>query len=524
MFDRFNRYTNYAKTDVPSSIVVFLVALPLCLGIALASNAPLFSGVIAGIVGGIVIGYFSSSHVSVSGPAAGLTFITIMALKDLPTFESFLLCILITGVLQIIFAYLRFGLIGEYVPSSVIKGMLAAIGLIIIFKQIPHLIGYDVDFEGDEAFFQPDGENTFTEIVIALQNFKPIAILIGFLSILILIVWDLPIIKNNKIGMYLPGPIVAVIAGVIINMQTKEMRSEWGLYGEHMVTLPVSINYKDFLNQFHFPDFSYILNFTVWMYGIKIALVASIESLLSIEASDKIDPYKRFTKPNRELKAQGIGNLVSGFLGGLPVTAVIVRSSANVAAGARTKMSTILHGVLLLLSVYFIPDLLNLIPLSCLAAILIMVGFKLTKPSIFKMTFKEGMNQFVPFLITIFAILFTDLLVGIVIGIVAGLFFILRSNFNTSISVTKDGKNYLVRLKKDVSFLSKAVLKTKLEDIEDWSYVIIDATNADFIDHDIIELVNDFIHSAHLRAITVELKKTSAKPISIFNEQIPFKK
>lgn len=514
-----NKYLSSIKSDFPASIVVFLVALPLCLGIALASNAPLFSGIIAGVVGGIVIGIISNSHVSVSGPAAGLTVIVLGAIKEINNFEGFLLCVIIAGVIQLILGFLKSGVLGDFVPSSVIKGMLSAIGIILILKQFPHLIGYDVDFEGDEAFFQPDGENTFTEIILALQNFKPIAVIIALISILIIIIWETKLVKESIISKILPAPLLVVAIGLIANYVAINIDLDYGLYGEHLVSLPVSLDYHDFIRQFHFPKFEYINNPKVWIFGLQLGIVASIESLLSIEASDNIDPQKRYTNPNRELKAQGIGNIISGFLGGLPVTAVIVRSSANVAAGGKTKFVTIFHGVLLLLAVYYIPGLLNHIPLSCLAAILIMVGFKLTKPSIFKGTFREGMNQFAPFVITILAIIFTDLLIGILIGIVAGLFFILRSNFKTSISVLKDNSSYLIRFRKDVSFLNKSFLKRKLDEIEEDSYVLIDATQSDFVDHDIIELVNDYIYYAHLKGIKVELKKTSNKPKSIFNEQ-----
>lgn len=508
-------FKNAAK-DIPASVVVFLVALPLCLGIALGSNAPLFSGIIAGIIGGIVVGILSGSQLSVSGPAAGLTVIVAGAIGKLPAYEAFLLAVVIAGILQIVFGQLRAGVIGDFIPSSVIKGMLAAIGLILILKQFPHLVGWDADFEGDETFYQPDGENTFTELLSAFQHLTPIAVIIGSLSIAIQIVWDFPLIKSNRFLSLVPSALIVVVFGTGVNEWAKIYRPELALEASHLVTIPVSSSFTEFTSFFTFPDIAFLANPQVWITGVTLAIVASLESLLSIEASDKLDPYKRITNGNRELKAQGVGNIASGLLGGLPVTAVIVRSSANINAGAQSKLSAIAHGVLLLVCVYFIPDWLNHIPLSALAAVLIFVGYKLTKPQLFKEHLKKGIDQFVPFVVTIAAILFTDLLVGIMIGVVAGLFFIVKSNFKTSILFVSDGNNFLIRFRKEVSFLNKPILKEKFDSIPANSYVLIDATRSDFIDHDIVEIVNDFIVNASLRNIQVEIKKDQREGHNVF--------
>lgn len=501
--------------DLSASIVVFLVALPLCLGIALGSGAPMFAGIIGGIVGGIIIGSLSGSSLSVSGPAAGLTVVVATALITLPSFEAFLLAVVIAGVFQVILGFLKAGVIGDYIPSSVIKGMLAAIGLILILKQIPHLLGYDANFEGDDSFIQENKENTFSGIINSLSHSSPMAIIIGTVSLLIQIVWDKVLVKKAKIFRLIPAPLVVVLAAVFMNMFLLNPDHPWSLRNGHLVTIPVAGSFGDFITFFKFPSLKFLDYPKVWTAAFTIALVASLETLLNIEAADEMDPYKRVTPGNRELKAQGIGNMFSGLLGGLPLTSVIVRTSANVNAGAKSKTSAIMHGVLLLLSVAFIPKILNLIPLSALAAVLIYIGYKLAKPSLFKSFYKKGMDQFLPFVITITAILFTDLLAGIIIGIGAGLFFVLRSNFKTSVFVVNDKNNYLFRLRKDVSFLNKPILKRKLEEVPANSYVHIDALRADFIDKDIIEVINDFLKHAHLKNIKVDVKKSALKPMHL---------
>jgi len=503
-------------TNLSSSIVVFLVALPLCLGVALASGAPLFSGVIAGVVGGIVVGLCSGSHISVSGPAAGLTVIVATAIGKLQVFEAFLLAVFIAGIIQIILGYCKAGILGDYIPSSVIKGMLAAIGLILILKQFPHIIGYDADFAGDETFDQPDHENTFSEMFKAIHYVTPSAIVIGILSLSIQILWDKVLVKKSKIFKLIPAPLVVVLTGIGISQYCLHNMPTYALQADQMVSIPQAKTTQDFLSFFTLPKWSFLSNYQVWITAITIAIVASLESLLSIEAADELDPYKRVTPTNRELKAQGIGNLISGLIGGLPVTSVIVRTSANVNAGATNKLSTILHGLLILLSVAFIPHLLNFIPLSCLAAILIYTGFKLAKPSIFKVMYKKGWDQFMPFAITIVAIVFTDLLKGILVGIIVGLFFVLRSNFRTAVFIVNDDDKYLFRLRKDVSFLNKPIIKQKLEQVPENASVLIDASRADFIDKDVIEVIEDFLLHAHLKNITVEIKKSMYKNYDVF--------
>jgi MFS superfamily sulfate permease-like transporter len=506
--------TNYIKSlahDFPSSIVVFLVALPLCLGIALGSNAPLFSGLIAGIVGGIVIGSLSGSQLSVSGPAAGLTAIVIAAIGKLQVYEIFLLAVVLGGVFQLILGFLRAGILGDYIPYSVIKGMLAAIGLILILKQIPHLLGYNLDFPGDESFKQKDGKNTFSEIIQSVKHAVPLALVIGVVSILIQLLWDNVLAKKHKAFKLIPAPLIVVLVAVLIHEFARTNYPSIALNDALLVNIPIAESVQHFTSFFTFPDFSAFANVGVWTTAVTIAIVASLETLLNIEASDELDPYKRVSPTNRELKAQGIGNIISGMIGGLPITSVIVRTSANVNAGARTKMSAILHGVLLLLSVAFIPRILNLIPLSALAGILIYTGFKLVKPAIFKEFYKKGGTQMLPFVITILAILFTDLLIGILIGCVTGLFFVMRSNFKSAVFVVNDNNNYLFRLRKDVSFLNKPIIRRKLEQVPEDCNVLIDATRADFIDLDVIEVIDDFMKHAHLKNIRVELKRSNYK-------------
>jgi carbonic anhydrase len=499
--------------DFPASIVVFLVALPLCLGIAIGSGAPMLSGIITGIVGGIVIGALSGSQLSVSGPAAGLTVIVATGIARLPVFEAFLLAVVLAGVFQVIFGFLKAGVIGDYVPSPVITGMLASIGLILILKQIPHFLGYHANYGGDESFVQKNSENTFSGIINSFKYSAPLAIILGSLALLIQIVWDKVLVKKVNAFKLIPAPLVVVVITVLINLWLSSNQHPWALKGNQLVNIPVAESLNGLISFFTFPAFSYITNLEVWTIAISIALVASLETLLNIEAADELDPYKRVTPTNRELKAQGIGNIVSGLIGGIPLTSVVVRTSANINAGAKSKMSVIFHGILLLLSVAFIPQIVNLIPLSALAAILIYTGFKLAKPSLFINYYKKGFDQFIPFLITVIAILFTDLLVGIMIGIAVGLYFIMRSNFKTSIFVVKDENNYLFRLRKDVSFLNKPILKRKLEEVPNSSNVLIDTSRADFIDKDIMEIINDFLRHAHLKQIRVDIKNRGQKPL-----------
>lgn len=507
------------RYDIPAGLVVFLVALPLCLGISLASGAPFQAGLIAGIVGGIVVGLLSGSHTSVSGPAAGLTAVVAVAIKEMPVYEAFLLSVVIAGVFQIILGKLKVGLIGDFIPASVVKGMLAAIGLILILKEIPHLLGDDLDFIGDESFEQADGRNTFTEIIAAFHNMSPTAIFIGTLVVVILVLWEQPFIKRLKYIAILPAPLVAVFAGVVINAFMAYNYADLALSGKHLVSLPVVKSFAGFKAFFHFPKGEYLLHFNVWYTAASIALIASLETLLSLEAADEIDPYSRVSPPNKELIAQGTGNIVSGLIGGIPITAVIVRSSTNINAGARSKFSTIFHGTLLLVCVFLIPGVLNLIPFAALAGILIYVGYKLTKPQIYIGLYRKGIDQFLPFLITIIATLFSNhLLIGVFIGMLTAMFFIVRSNYRTAILFVKDENHYLVRLRSEVSFLNKSFLKQQLETIPENSKVLFDASRSNFVDKDILEVIEDFARHAPLKNISIDFKRTNNTDRDFFAE------
>ncbi|HET9431987.1 MAG TPA: SulP family inorganic anion transporter, partial [Chitinophagaceae bacterium] len=464
----------------------------------------------AGIVGGIVVGLASRSHLSVSGPAAGLTAIVVAALVTLPSYQSFLVAVVLAGVLQIVFGFLRAGVIGDYIPSSVIKGMLAAIGLILILNQVPHLLGDDSHFETDESVGQGRNGNIFSNFFSAFGHINGVAISIGAVCLLFYFFWEKWVAGKKGFIKFVPAPLLVVFIGVGLNQVAPAIAANQ-LNGEHLVLIPQATTAHEFFSFFTFPDWNQALNKDVLATAGIIALVASLESLLSIEAVDDLDPYQRVTPTNRELKAQGLGNIISGLIGGLPVTSVIVRSSANVNAGARTKMSTIYHGMLLLLCVAFIPAVLNLIPKSALAAILVFTGYKLAKPALFRAFYKKGWDQFLPFVITISAILATDLLKGVIIGIGAGLFFVIRSNFRTAVFVVHDSNKYLFRLRKDVSFLNKPIIKNKLEKIPSNSFVLIDASRADFIDKDVTETIEDFMLHAPLKNIRVELKRSLSR-------------
>ncbi len=500
----------YIKNDLPSGLVVFWVALPLCLGIALASGAPLFSGIIAGIVGGTVVAISSGSPLSVSGPAAGLTVIVLNAINQLGSYDVFLLAVVLAGLIQIALGFLKAGIIGYYFPSSVIKGMLAAIGIILILKQLPHAVGYDKDNEGDFDFIQADGENTFSEIINSINHIHPGAIIIASISLFILIMWERPFLKKYAFFKIVPGALLAVILGIVINEWFKISKPELYLSGEKLVSLPVANSANEFIGQFTLPDFSAFGNYKVYLVAFTIAIIASLESLLSVEAADKLDPYKRNTPTNRELKAQGLGNLVSGLIGGLPLTAVIVRSSANVNSGAKTKLSAIIHGVLLLVSVIGLATVLNKIPLACLAALLLLVGYKLAKVSLFKSMYKLGWDQFLPFIVTVLAIQFSDLLKGIGIGMAVSVFFILRNNYRRSYFFQKEkhneGELITISLAEDVTFLNKGSIMQTLSHLPENSNVVIDGSKSHNIDLDVLEIIHDFKNTAELKNIKLELK------------------
>ena len=507
-----NRFWN--SKDFLSSITVFFVALPLCLGIALASKVPIAAGLVAGIIGGVLVGLISNSRISVSGPAAGLVVLVLAAIQELGSFEMFLVSILLAGILQIIFGALKFGRLADFIPSSVIKGMLASIGIVLILKQIPHAVGFDADYEGDENFWQLDGENTFTDLLNGMEYLTDGAVVISIFSALILLLFSRGGIKSSKWGKLVPATLITVVLATIFNHFLPQFSAYFELEAEHMVSVPKG---QEVL-KISFPNFSAFSNQLVWIWGVKIAVVASLESLLSIEASDKMDPHHSITNPNRELIAQGTGNIISGFLGGLPITAVIVRSSANVYAGAISKRSTIYHGLLLFVCLFIFNQFLNLIPLAALAVILIQVGFKLTSPKLIKEMWRNGLDQFLPFVVTIVAILFTDLLKGVGIGMLVGLFFIIRSNFKSAISFTTSDGNVLLRLKNHVSFLNKARLRKELSEISPNAFLLIDGVHASFIDPDIMECLTDFEMMAKDRSITIEYKKNKSANNPYFRE------
>ncbi|AQS94402.1 hypothetical protein BXQ17_10150 [Polaribacter sp. BM10] len=499
----------YIKNDIPASIVVFFVALPLCLGIALASGAPLFSGLIAGIIGGIIVGGLSGSKIGVSGPAAGLAAIVLTAIGTLGGYENFLVAVVLGGVIQLIFGFLKAGVIGYYFPSSVIKGMLTGIGIIIILKQIPHFFGYDADPEGDFAFFQVDGQNTFSEIINSINNISLGSTIIGVIGLAILILWSNVLSKKGKFFQIIQGPLVAVVAGIVYYFVTSE-NSKYGINSEHLVSVPVPDSIDSFLGQFSFPNFSALSNPQVWVTGFTIALVASLETLLCVEATDKLDPHKNVTPTNRELLAQGTGNIVSGLIGGLPITQVIVRSSANIQSGGRTKLSAIIHGFLLLISVLLIPTLLNKIPLSVLAAVLLIVGYKLAKPSVFKEMVKLGWKQWLPFTVTVVGIVFTDLLVGIALGLAVGIVVILIKSFQNShflhIEDKSNGKNRIkMTLAEEVTFFNKGAILKELDSLPENTYLEIDVRKTRYLDNDIIEILEDFAIKAKERNIDIQL-------------------
>ncbi len=498
----------YLKNDLPASIVVFFVAIPLCLGIALASGAPLFSGLIAGIIGGIVVGILSGSQVGVSGPAAGLAVIVLGAIATLGSWETFLLAVVIGGALQILLGILKAGIIGYYFPSSVIKGMLTGIGIIIFLKQIPHIFGYDASPEGDFAFKQLDGENTFSELFNMLDYITPGALVIAGISLGILILWESYLGKKYKIFKLIQGPLVAVTIGILYFVFTQD--SSMGLKASQLVSVPVPDGITSFLGQFSFPDFSQIANPAVWITGATLAIVASLETLLCVEATDKLDPDKRVTPTNRELFAQGTGNVISGLIGGLPITQVIVRSSANIQSGGKTKISAIIHGFLLLISVMLIPTLLNMIPIAVLAAILIVVGYKLAKPSLFIKMYSMGWKQFVPFMVTVTGIVFTDLLKGIALGLAVGIVVILIKSYQNShflhIEDKSNGKHKIkMTLAEEVTFFNKGAILKELDMLPTETYLELDVRKTRYLDNDIVEILEDFAFKAKERFIDIKL-------------------
>ncbi|MBO6517927.1 MAG: SulP family inorganic anion transporter [Bacteroidia bacterium] len=507
--------TKFLGKDFSASIVVFLVALPLCLGIALASDAPPFAGLIAGIIGGVVVGLFSGSKLGVSGPAAGLAVIVANAIGQFDTYEMFLAAVVLGGLIQVVLGFIGAGKIAFYFPSSVIKGMLAAIGITIILKQIPHAIGVDKTPEGIFKFKQADGENTFSEL-LNFDNYVLGALVIGFICLGILILWDTKFIKQNKILGMVPGPLLAVLAGIGLN---EIYPASMHITKEHLVQLPEIGSLVAIEGFLKYPDFSALGKFAVIKTGFLIAIIASLETLLCVEATDRMDPSKSITPTDRELRAQGIGNMLSGLIGGIPITQVIVRSSANIQAGGKTKLSAVMHGMLLFGCIMLIPGFLNRIPLASLAAILIVVGYKLANPAVFKRLYKEGQDQFIPFVVTIVAVMFSDLLIGILIGLLVGIGYVLFTNFRSAIKLEKDGNHTIINFKKDVFFYNRAELMKCFSRLREGDELTLDGRNVDFIDHDIFLAIQDFYTNSKEKNIKVNLLDITRKKITFRHQE-----
>ncbi len=496
------------KVDLPAGLVVFLIAVPLCLGIALASDAPPFAGLIAGIVGGVVVGSISGSAVGVSGPAAGLTAIVASAIKDLGTFELFLAAVVIAGVFQLILGIARAGTISHYFPNVVIKGMLAAIGIIIILKQLPHAVGYDKDPEGDENWVQVDGENTFSEILNSLNHVTPSAVVITILSLTLLILWERKIIQRTFLK-YIPGALVVVLIGMLLTFLLQG--TDWQLIAEHRVDL--GVQGKSAAELITFPDFSQWNNPSLLLVAATLAIVASIETLLSVDASDKLDPHKRVTPGNRELFAQGAGNIVSGLIGGLPVTQVVVRSSANVNSGGTSKLSTIFHGLLIAVSIFTIAGLMNYIPYASLAAILLQVGYKLAKPKIIIGVFKEGWLQFIPFIVTIVTIVRFDLLTGVGLGLACAFFILIIQRLTLAdlerrhLLLHEDGEtgDFLLKLPDFMPFSRKSSVIKSLKKVPENTTLKIDLSSVQTISTDVMELIDEFQTTAKTKNIKLQI-------------------
>ncbi|MEZ4828462.1 MAG: SulP family inorganic anion transporter [Bacteroidia bacterium] len=502
-----NGLLEHWRNDLPASLVVFLVALPLCLGIALASGAPPFSGIIAGIIGGTVVALTSRSSLGVSGPAAGLAVIVLTAIQTLGSYEVFLVAVVLAGVIQLVLGFARAGIIGYYFPTSVIKGMLSGIGIVIFLKQIPHFLGYDKDLEGEMEFLQPDGHNTFSELAYMFEGITPGAFIIGAISLALLILWEMPVMKKRKFTTLIQGPLVAVLTGIALTLAFSG--NEWlAIEPQHLVKIPVAESFAGFFTQFTLPDFSQLGNTEIYTIALTMAIVASLETLLCVEATDKLDPLKRVTPTNQELKAQGLGNIISGLIGGLPITQVIVRSSANIQSGGKTRASAFFHGILMLVSAMTIPQWLNLIPLSSLAAILLMVGYKLAKPKIMKEMYKQGWSQFIPFAITILGIVFTDLLIGITLGLVVAVFYVLLNNYKTPFFFSpqkEDETHFRLELAQEVTFINKAAILNTLQSIPSGTHVVIDASKSINIDRDVIEIIEDFRENARYKEIELTI-------------------
>ncbi len=507
------------RHDAPASLVVFFVAVPLCLGIALASGAPLFSGLIAGIIGGIVVGSLSASPLGVSGPAAGLAVIVLGAVQTLG-FPAFLVAVVLSGAIQIALGVAKAGVIAYFFPSSVIKGMLAGIGIIIIMKQLPHAFGHDSDPEGDLAFMQPDGETTLSALGATLGDFEPSAMVVSAGALLILLLWDGGLPQRLPVLRSLPGSLVAVAFGISFQAVAAVAAPSWALESSHLVSVPIAAQWSDVGRMLTFPDWTQLANPTIYGTAATLAAVASLETLLCVEATDKLDPQRRVTPANRELVAQGCGNVVSGLVGGLPITQVIVRSSANIQSGGRTKLAAILHGVLLLIAVVALPTILNLVPLAVLASILFVVGYKLAKPELFKTMYESGREQFAPFIVTILGIVLTDLLVGIALGMAVAIFLILSRHYMNShfLHITESdeptGRHVVsMRLSEEVTFMNKGAIIRSLAELPDGVHVLIDSSSSFHVDQDVLEAISEFEESSPARDITVERIERAPGPL-----------
>ncbi len=511
----------YLADDIRAGVVVFLVAVPLCLGIALASNAPLFSGLIAGISGGLVVTVFSGSRLGVSGPAAGLA-VMVAAGIEKHGFDAYLMVVVLCGAIQLIAGFLKAGVIAHYFPSSVIKGMLAGIGVILILKQIPHALGYDSSYEGELAFSQLDGANTFTEIGNAFRALSPGAIIVTVISLAILLIWQHPAMKDRKIARALPAPLLVVMLGIGLNLLFATTGNGLSISADHLVAVPVSESIGEFFSNFRRPDFSAITDPSIYATALALALVASIESLLSVEATDNLDPEKRVTPTNKELKAQGMGNLVAGLLGGIPVTQVIVRSTANVSAGGKTRLASFIHGVLLVVCVAAIPDVLNRIPLASLAAILLVIGYRLASIPLFKRMWNEGLWQFLPFVTTVIGLVFTDLLTGIALGMVVAFFEILIYNYQLDFyrEIGEDG-SIKIRLTEHMTFLNKAALKRLLREVPKNCTLHIDMSRTRILDHDVREVIEDFATHAAADGVTLRIEGEGAPKVALTGASSP---
>lgn len=514
-------FANSLRSDLPASVVVFLVALPLCLGIALASGTPLISGMIAGIIGGIVVGLLSESALGVSGPTASLAIVILTAVNELGSLPALFTAVMLSGLFQLILGFLKAGFIGYFLPSSVIKGILTGLGSIIFLKQIPHAVGYDKVYEGSLSFFQDDGQTTLSELINMLDFISPGPLAIAAISLTILILWERPWIKRFRWSKLIPGPLLAVISGTFLGIIFQKT-SLFQLKADQIVTMPMIADYSTFSELTTFPDFSAFFRFDVISVALTIAIISSIETLLSSEAVDKLDPYKRVTSTNRELFAQGIGNCLSGLLGGLPIAQVIVRSSSNVQAEAKTKISTIAHGAWLLVSLLFFPTILNLIPLSSLAAILLLVGYKLIEPKRFFDLYKEGFEQFLPFIVTVIALIFSDLLIGTALGLAVSLLSILWENYRHPYyaDIEHPENGICIQLSEDVSFLNKVGLLQTLDHIPNGLRVVIDASKTRKMHPDIHEIIDSFLINAKTRDIEVEYIKMNQPHIIDHQKQI----